>query len=347
VAAFKGVVDPLLMKKTIIFIFISLLASGCATAPSRHVSDNSLKDLCDRHGITWFWDSVSETVSLKRGEVTAKALVGSEVVIVRTDKVYLSEPIRRERGRIIVPPDFKAKVIDRLTEAREVYHSAPLRVVIDAGHGGKDPGAIGVSGSYEKNVTLDIAKKVKQILEQNGIKAVLTRASDQALTLEKRTEIASQEQGDLFVSIHANSNPTRSVSGIEVYDLRPLTWAEKKEPQRRRNQQLLFSRLAMKQNDEPLEKILSDMLFNYKTKESPSLAASVTSSLTNGSRAHNRGVKKAGYNVLRNSLVPAVLVEVGFLSNPKEERQLNTSAYQGKIADGIAEGILHYINRSR
>lgn len=335
------------MKKISVLIFIAFLAAGCATAPKGEVSQRSLKDLCERYGIAWYWDNISETVTLTRGEVTAKALVGSEVVIAGKDKIYLSEPILRERGRIIVPPDFKAKVIDRLVQAREIYRASPLRILIDPGHGGKDPGAIGVVGTHEKNIVLDIALKVKQVLEHKGLKVIMTRNGDQFLTLEERTETASRQKADLFVSIHANSSPSRSASGVEVYELRELNWEEKRDPQRLRNHRLLFSQLAMKQGDDSVEKILSDMLFNYKNKETPKLAEAVTTGLSNGSRARNRGTKKAGYFVLRNSLVPAVLIEVGFLSNPKEERQLNTSVYRQKLADGIAESILRYVGRSR
>ena len=126
-------------------------------------------------------------------------------------------------------------------------------IIIDAGHGGKDPGALGRGNIKEKNIVLDIAQRLKKILKGRGIKVKMTRDRDNFVSLQKRTEIASRSKADLFISIHANSSPTRSVYGLEVFDAKHLNAKDKKEAQRKTNRRLMFGGLAMKRGRCPCE----------------------------------------------------------------------------------------------
>jgi len=335
------------MKKffsSALFLFSALVfVFGCATVPPRPpcpAEQVYLNDLCDEHGVDWQWDSVAQTVLLRFGQNEARALLDSDVVLLDGREVVLSAPLIREKESIVVPPDFKKKIIDRLC-AVEITQPA-VNILIDPGHGGRDPGAISHTGFHEKTVTLDIARRLKNSLRQRGFETMMTRADDRFISLEERTQIAAAGKADLFVSIHANSCPSRGVDGIEVYYLRPLSCQEKKEAQREKNRGILFSALNMDQDDENLKTIVADMLEDNKEEVSRILADHVARGLSRVMRTTNRGARESAFFVLRNALMPAVLIEVGFLSNAREEKLLKTADYRQKIADTIAESLYSY-----
>ena len=195
-------------------------------------------------------------------------------------------------------------------------------------------------------IVLDIAKRLRGSLEKHGIKTIMTRTKDEFVSLEKRTEIASRSKGDLFVSIHANSSPAKAARGLEVFYLRNLDSHEKKEDQMKENQKALFSQFSMQKNSTVLDNILADMVYTHKQGESEKLANFVTQRTANSINAPNRGSKSSAFFVLRNTLIPAILVEVGFLSNSTEEKALKTRFYRQKIANGLAESILDYANKN-
>ena len=215
-------------------------------------------------------------------------------------------------------------------------------IILDAGHGGKDPGALAPVGLREKDVVLDIAQRLAEILKDRGVKVIMTRANDVFISLQSRTEIASQSKADLFLSIHANSSPTHSVAGVEVFSLKDLGYVEKNEVQRKTNSELMFQTLAMKQGSRDLENILEDLLYSHKQAQSLSLAKTLSETVSQEANTENRGSKTSHFYVLRNTLIPAVLVEIGFLTHPREGKLLQTSAYRQKIAEGLARGILLY-----
>ena len=335
------------MSKKFSFYLISGLLllglAGCETVPIAPGQSRDLKVLCEQYNVQWYVDSVSQTVTLRASGREAKALVGSNVVVIEGEKVYLSDSLRRERGTVIVPSDFNTKVIVRLVSAgapRTGYH-----VVVDAGHGGKDPGAISRSGTQEKDITLDISRKLRQVLEAKGFKVTMTRDRDVFIPLEERSEIATRAKADLFVSIHANSSPSRSIDGLEVYAMRDLEGSERRDPQRLKNQRTMFRNLSMNSGNASLEGIIADMLYNYKISESQLLASYVNKGVSVGARVNSRGVKRAGFNVLRNTLVPAVLVEVGFLTNSQEEAQLRDPLYRQRLADCIAASLVNFSSK--
>lgn len=325
--------------------FAVVMASGCATVPQQPISAVYLSDLCSRHNIQWQWDAVSQTVTLKKSGARAQALIGSKIVVVENEQITLSEPLRRLRGSILVPGDFENKVIIRMEGSKLVSLKGPWTIVIDPGHGGKDPGAISRSGLAEKKVVLDIARKLRDSLERRGFKVFMTRDRDEFITLERRTEIASRSKADLYVSIHANSSPSSAARGVEVYTIRNLDYKEKKEDQRLKNLKVMYGTLSMRRDDPELHRIISDMLYDYKRAESQQAASALARGLSQATDSHSRGAKEAGYFVLRNTLIPAVLVEVGFLSNPREEKQLATSVFRTQVAESLADNIASYAAR--
>ena len=324
-----------------------MLISGCAAVTSvpPKAKGLQLKNFCEQNNIQYNWDSIAQVVTLKRNELTAHILLDSEIVLVDNELVALSGAVTLEGSIIYVPADFNNKVISRFVESVGFLINKFNTIIIDAGHGGKDPGAIGKTGLVEKQVVLDIAGRLKTILENSGIKVVMTRENDVFIPLEERTKIASQSRVDLFVSIHANANPSKKVHGLEVYHLRSLESKEKEEPQRLENEKTIFKNLFMAQDAPFVEGILADLLFTHKQYESESLAASLAQGTSRFIETPNRGSKTAGFYVLRNTWIPAVLVEVGFLSNAQEEQLLYTSEYRQKIAEGIAQSIIQYASR--
>ena len=224
------------------------------------------------------------------------------------------------------------------------------RIVIDPGHGGHDPGAIGRSGLQEKDVVLDIAMKLKEILLADPLNEVfLTRETDRFIPLEERTAIANNKDADLFVSIHANANPVRRVKGIETY---LLNWTNDEEAMRvaaRENQISLKKMKEMHRQMDILGMIKNDLLRQNKRDESIKLAhfiqRSMISTLNNDYKPRiDLGVKQALFYVLFGAKMPSILVEVSFISNPQEEQLLSNESYRMGIAKAIAQGLNTYIN---
>jgi N-acetylmuramoyl-L-alanine amidase len=210
----------------IVLLPIFLQMVGCATAPHTTPTGDILylKELAGHGRIQWQLDTVTQVITLRRGGNTARALVGSDMVIVQGENIQLSSSIERDRDGIVVPPDFRTRVIARLVKTAVVVPKKEYNIILDAGHGGKDPGAVGRSGVREKDIVWDITKRLKKELENGGVRVTLTRKGDNFISLEERTEIAAGQHVDIFVSIHANASKSRSVDGLDVYTLRPLSW---------------------------------------------------------------------------------------------------------------------------
>ncbi len=225
--------------------------------------------------------------------------------------------------------------------------SKPL-VVIDPGHGGKDPGAIGRKGVKEKDVVLAVSLELASLLRKSGYKVFLTREDDRYLALSERTELANERTspGDLFVSIHANSSPTRSHSGIETFYWNVAVDRSSASTVARENFTNLES--VFKHEVSDLKAILSDLVYKEKERASAALAGHIQRGLIRGvtkkyEDAKDNGVKHGPLYVLALTSMPAVLVETSFLSNRTEEKWLASKAYQQTLARGVFEGIESYL----
>ncbi len=350
---------------------ITLTLAGCQTVPQHQVFPAEpkalyLTEMCRANEVICDWDQVSQVVSLRTDMKEATTLIDSNLVLIGEEQVTLEEPLRLRQGRIIASDEFRRKIIGELKKesptfvdkVQEVLIPKPkpqepvvtgnfrvrkLReVILDAGHGGKDPGAIGYSNSHEKEIVLDITKRLKRILEDQGIKVHMTRSTDEFISLQERSAFASRTKADAFISIHANASKQRAVSGVEVFALRNLTSAELADVKRTKNRRILMDHLDADKADPNLEILIDEMMYAHKQGESYQLANRIGEDMSRFLKVRHRGTKTAGFHVLRNTLIPAVLVEVGFLTNPKEERMLKSSRYREKIANSIARSLIDY-----
>jgi N-acetylmuramoyl-L-alanine amidase len=216
-------------------------------------------------------------------------------------------------------------------------------VVIDPGHGGPEVGAKGPGGTLEKDVTLGIARKLRASLTSNlGLQAFLTRDGDVEVPLDERTAIANNYKADLFISIHANASRSHGAAGSEVYFLA----YQASDDESRRVAQEESGAPAVDPSAAPagsdLALILWDMAQAEHLEESSSLASRLQEELAGATGHETRGVKQAPFRVLVGAAMPAVLVEVAFISHPEEEKLLGSDAYQAKIAAALTKGIRRY-----
>lgn len=215
------------------------------------------------------------------------------------------------------------------------------KVVIDAGHGGHDVGCTGATGLLEKDVVLDIAKRLGLLIEEGlGSEVIYTRKDDAFVVLDQRPVIANQNHADLFISIHANSSPAKAAGGVETYYLNFTSSPEALEVAAREN-------ASSGRGVSDLGDLIKKIALKDKIDESREFASKVQTSLHAGSSkagivAKDRGVRKAPFIVLIGAQMPSVLTEIGFLSNPREEALLRKPEYRQKIAESIYRGLAHY-----
>lgn len=217
-------------------------------------------------------------------------------------------------------------------------------IVIDAGHGGKDPGCVG-KGLMEKTVTLDVAKKLGRKIEKElGIKVVYTRTEDEFIPLWKRTKIANDSGGKLFISIHVNASPnSSSARGFETYFIRPGKFDDAAEVAQRENKVIELEESPKKYQKLSKENlIIATMAQAGFTKQSEFLAGEIQNELAKRFTIPNRGVKQAGFHVLVGASMPNVLVELGFITNKNDRRLLSQSKYRQKMADAMFDAISKY-----
>jgi N-acetylmuramoyl-L-alanine amidase len=215
-------------------------------------------------------------------------------------------------------------------------------IIIDPGHGGKDPGAIGYRGTKEKDITLDVAKRLVKKIERNmNINTILTRDEDIFIRLQDRTKLANSNNGKLFISIHANSAEDRRANGFETYMIGMNKNAAAVRTAARENAVLdLEGGSATKLTDEALIKVT--IAQSGFANGSEKFAALVQEEMNKRLQSKDRGVKQAGFYVLAYASMPNVLIELGYLSNPAEEKKLKSSQYKDALATSIYRAIEKY-----
>jgi N-acetylmuramoyl-L-alanine amidase len=230
-------------------------------------------------------------------------------------------------------------------EGREQH--GPLKmIVLDAGHGGHDSGAVGPTGLMEKDLVLDVTRRVAKLVEERlGIKVRFTRDADNFVTLRDRTSFANRERADLFVSIHANAHRQSATDGVETYFLS----SEATDSAARQAAAFENNVVQLEQpvgrpagHVDIVKAILWDLAQSEYHAESSRLAEVVHDSMTQSLRISNRGVKQAGFYVLGGAAMPAILIEIGFVTNPREERRLKDTKYRDEIARAIFTGLAEY-----
>jgi len=227
------------------------------------------------------------------------------------------------------------------------------RVVIDAGHGGRDPGAKGYQGASEKDAVFEITKRlVDKVQSRLGVEVVLTRKSDTYVPLGTRKDVANRLEADVFVSIHANASDNKKVHGIETYYLKNSNDRATLRLAKLENGVDMLIKGRDISADADLPYILSDMVQGQKEADSMLLATHMQDELVGylNPRYHSvrsLGVKQGPFMVLDGTYMPAILVEVGFITNSLEGRRLTTSSYQDAVAEGLYRGIKRYLSDTR
>ena len=243
-----------------------------------------------------------------------------------------------------VPADIHPPTAPSTTSIPEIRARIFL-VAIDAGHGGEDPGARGRSGSLEKNITLAIARRLKNLVDDTpGMRGVLIRDGDYFVPLGRRIEKARQVQADLFISIHADAYTKSHVRGSSVFALseRGATSASARWLAKKENEADLIGGMNFAVKDPYLARTLFDLSQTATIRDSLNLAKQLLGELGNINTLHGGKVEQAGFAVLKAPDIPSVLIETAFISNPTEERRLNDAGYQEKMAGAILGGIKRY-----
>ncbi len=218
-------------------------------------------------------------------------------------------------------------------------------VVIDPGHGGKDPGAIGVNGTFEKDINLSFAKIIKAVLSSNKIKVKLTRTDDRYLFLRERINFAEKLKADLFISIHADGSQNRKASGFSIFSLsNKASDKEANQLAQRENKSDFIGGLKIRHSD-PLIKDNLIKIFQRQTMNESSKIANIVINNIKKLSIKNRGHRNAGFVVLKSLTTPSILVELGFITNKKEEKLLNNKRYLTKISKIISLSIFNYFNQ--
>jgi N-acetylmuramoyl-L-alanine amidase len=302
-----------------------------------------------------------------------RVAVTSGVPFVRVGEQTLplaAEPVTRA-GKLYLPYSFVSDFLPRVAtgvtfDARRavLQHQAlavappaatkprTFTVVVDAGHGGPDPGMRGPIGAdwaiREKDITLDVALALRDVLRSRGVSVIMTRSTDTLIALSDRGRIANTKKGDVFVSIHVNAaNPNwkqpGAARGFETYFLSEARTEDARRVEAMENEVVKYEIANSVAANDPLSFIVHDMEQNQHLRESSELAATMQRSLAKMHPGPNRGVKQAGFRVLVTAVMPAVLVEIGFGTNVAEARYLQNPERQHQIADAIADGTMQYL----
>jgi N-acetylmuramoyl-L-alanine amidase len=280
-------------------------------------------------------------------------------------QVFALEPVGEYKHRLIFDlyPENPSDPITQLLQDRAKSTIAPqasarpeedpsqkltrlVTIALDPGHGGEDPGAVGSGGSYEKNIVLSIAKRLKAKLEaQPNVRVMLTRDGDYFVPLHVRVQKARKVQADLFVSIHADAFVEPTARGSSVFALSEkgasstaARWLANKE-----NAADLIGGINIKSKHQHLASVLLDLSTTAQINDSLKLAKSVLGEIGNINRLHKAQVEQAGFAVLKAPDIPSILVETAFISNPEEEAKLTDNDYQDQMAEALMKGIRRYL----
>ncbi|WP_219337480.1 N-acetylmuramoyl-L-alanine amidase [Pseudomonas sp. Xaverov 259] len=264
---------------------------------------------------------------------------GHRLVLDLTNATHAPRQIAAEPAPLVAP-------VDKAHPKRDII------VVVDPGHGGKDPGAIGSKGQREKDVVLSIAQLLaKRLKREKGFDVKLVRNDDFFVPLRKRVDIARQHKADMFISVHADAAPRLTASGASVYALSEggATSATARFMAQRENGADLLGAttlLNLKDKDPMLAGVILDMSMNATIASSLQLGSSVLGSLQSITTLHQKRVEQAGFAVLKSPDVPSILVETGFISNTQDAQRLVTARHQQAVADGLFDGLKKYFEKN-
>lgn len=336
------------MKKILIGLIL-IVTGGCAAGSSsvKPYPESSsaarfvdVKQFCKIHHMQYSFDTIDDIIRLDSPTQEIRLLLNSLIVYLNGTTFYLDDAPYYAGGRLYVPDQLR-QLLGRKTDRRQVTLVEIKTIVIDPGHGGKDPGAISRRGLKEKDVNLALANVLKEELATLGFEVHLTRSSDVYLSLQQRVRAASSKKADLFISIHANSNKNRKVNGAEVYYLSPKYFDdEAKVVALTENASLDFNG----QFSRKTKAIIWDLI----STENNALSVEYANVLVDMFKRLGFKVKPARgapFYVLKYASVPSVLVETGYLSNYYEEKLLRSTQYRTQVAQAIALGVKRFNDR--
>lgn len=343
------------MKRIFWIVVCAVLSSVPAAAlPStpvyvHGVSYAYIRPLCQQAGFQYVWDPFLRNVTVKSAKGSVKLHVGSPYILSQGRVTRLDDKVLVLHGLPAAPlsalPYFDQIVPETRQKPSNIVVS-PLHtirtVVIDPGHGGKDFGAVSPWGPKEKDLVLEVARLVSQALRENGLEVIMARSGDVFVPLSNRVRIANKKKVDLFVSIHANASQAPSLSGFEVYYLSEATddiaLADRRAENPAENPE--FSQADRPSGD--LKAILWDLKETENRKDSIRVAGFIGRSVDYSAPLSANRLRAANFYVLKWTECPAVLVELGYLTNRQDATQLESPEYKRKLADAVVGGILNY-----
>ena len=333
-----------------------------------YISVNNFSDVLLNKNFT---NNDTEKIIIYFGDTKIKITANISFVIINDKPYQLQNNVFQRKGEYYVPLDDFLALLTQHTNTNysmnynsmsinlsSVIQNSPIdkttdlikekkkwqfdTIIIDPGHGGKDPGSVGYKGTKEKDIVLDVSKRLARKIQKNlRVKTILTRDEDVFIRLQDRTKFANTNEGDLFISIHVNSNESKKPYGFETYLLKPGRNQEAINVALRENSVIELEGNKFEQlTDEQL--IQATIAQSGFVQYSEKFAALVQEEIDKRVQSRNRGVKQAGFYVLMGASMPNVLIELGYISNPNEEKKLNSSSYRDMLATSIYYAILEY-----
>ena len=309
------------------------------------------------HENGWFYitiaDALVDTTEIRRSDsrgvvrnITADQLKNTAQIAFQIKTKVESHELYQAKDPSEIVVSLRTPMDNSIARIKEVKNRWKLdTIVLDAGHGGKDPGTMGPRGTKEKDIALDITKRVGLLLEKNTkLKVIYTREEDIFIPLWKRTKIANESNGKVFLSIHLNGSPNKSAYGFETYLLRPGKTEDAIEVASRENEVIKFEeRTDNRYKDLSGENlIMATMAQSIFMRESEELAAMIQEEMAKKIKSKNRGVKQAGFHVLIGASMPNILIEAGYLTNRNEEKNLRNAKYRQAIANCIYKAVVKF-----
>lgn len=330
-------------------LFFVLVLNGCAS--SAYVSPRSYVDLmplerfCQNFSFKYSYQPFYEDVILEGKKGIVRLKNGYRYAFVNGDAVDLGRTVEYKDGVLMVPSSLinsfsqiktKRPKMPRIPLKRKRAPHAIRRIVVDAGHGGKDPGALSKKGTKEKNINLSVAKYLQKALKSHGYKVYMTRSRDEFITLQNRVDFTKDKKADLFISIHSNAIASPKVRGLEVY------YAAAKYSSQQAKKLAKSEQLGDIANLKNASADIKLMVSKYMTKENRKATLELSSLILK--TAQKTGIKTrkssgAPFYVLKHNICPAVLVELGYLTNSSEDRLLNSAVYQKQLAATLAYSV--------
>ena len=307
------------IKKIIFFLLATVFAGGCSMF--KVVEYKTEKGIAlEQLGFDLDYDEETKKVKLCSSTGELIMTLNRRISLFNGTKVWLFSPVKFDDDEILrISESDVEKIIKPLMSKKYPLPSVVKRIIVDAGHGGEDTGAIGLK-SKEKDLNLALSRKVKTALEAKGFEVIMTRDEDKFLTLDERSKFAAENKADLFICIHHNaSGSTKAANGIESYSLSPAN----------------VNSTHDKKDTVPS----GELPGNIFDEANINLSYYIQSCVINNTAANDRGMKFARFKVLVNAPCPAILFEAGFISNPSEEIAINSSERQDKTAKAIAEAV--------